>query len=88
MPSNPGSEVLRIHRRQIGKQSLEVIGKHPQDKGVFRRGFDVSVLPVVAVEVRIELNEVIEGAVNAGLRCTSFAEVDDLAVVFDIGGIL
>ena len=45
---------------------MEVIGKHPQDKGVFGRGLDVGVLPMVAVEVRIEFNDVIEGAVNAG----------------------
>ena len=88
MPSDPRGEVLRIHRRRVGEQSLEVIGEHPQHKGVFRCGFDVGVLPVVTVEVRIEFNEVIEGAVNAGLRCTSLAEVNDLAVVFDIGGIL
>ena len=88
MPSDPGGEVLRIHRRRVDEQPLEVVGKHTQDKGVFRRGFDVGVLPVVAVEVRIEFNEVIKGAVNAGLHCTSLAEVNDLAVVFDIGGIL
>ena len=88
MPSDPCGEVLRIHRRRVGEQSLEVIGEHPQHKGVFRCGFDVGVLPVVTVEVRIELNEVIEGAVNTGLQCMSLAEVNDLAVVLDIGRIL
>ena len=80
--------MLRIHRRRVSEQPLEVIEKHPQDKGVFGRSFDVGVLAVVAVEVRIEFNEVIEDTVNAGLRCMSLTEVNDLTVVFDIGGIL
>ena len=45
-------------------------------------------MPVAAVEVRIEFNKVVESTVNASLRRTALAEVDDLAVVLDIGGVL
>ena len=80
--------MLRFHWQQVHKQPLEVVREHLQNQGVFRCGFDVSVLPAIAIKVCVELNKVIESMVNTGLCYTPLAEVDDLTVVFDIGGIL